>query len=268
MEKETETVTPPPRLEKKTKLKRKIGYGPIAAVLVMLFAYIFSQVFAASLIAFGSQIFGYDAEEVLTNLGDSALNQFLFIAIVQATTLYIIWLFLKLRSVKWSAIGLGRRPKGSDVLAALGLFAVYFVVLAVVSAIVTYAIPAIDAEQEQQLGFENATLPYELLLVFVSLVVLPPIVEEIVVRGFLYTGLRAKYTKVTSAIVASVLFGIAHLQLGNGAPPLWLAAIDTAILSLFLIYLRERTGALWAGMIVHAIKNGLAFMLLFVVKWG
>lgn len=250
------------------KPRKKRGYGPLAAVLVMVFTYVFSQLFAGLLIGFGAGLFGYDSAKVLDDISNSAVSQFIYVVIVQATTLYIIWLFLKARSISWETIGLGRLPKAGDIGSALLVFAVYFLALLVVTGLVGYLIPGINTEQRQQLGFEDVVLPYELVLVFIALVVLPPIVEEILIRGFLYTGLRAKFTKIWSAIIASVLFGLLHLQLGSGAPPLWIAAIDTTLLSLFLVYLREKTGALWAGMIVHFIKNGLAFLALFVVKWG
>jgi membrane protease YdiL (CAAX protease family) len=44
----------------------------------------------------------------------------------------------------------------------------------------------------------------------------------------------------------------------------WAVALDTMVLSLMLCTLREYTGAIWAGVLVHAIKNGLAFYLLFI----
>jgi membrane protease YdiL (CAAX protease family) len=101
--------------------------------------------------------------------------------------------------------------------------------------------------------------------VFISLVVLPTIVEEILVRGFLYGGLRNKLRPVGAGLIASLIFAAAHLQFGSGEPLLWVAAIDTFILSLFLIRLRETTGNLWSGMTVHFMKNGLAFTALFII---
>jgi len=52
---------------------------------------------------------------------------------------------------------------------------------------------------------------------------------------------------------------------GGAAGPLYIAALDTFILSLVLIYLREKTGSLWASITLHAVKNGVAFMALFVL---
>lgn len=246
--------------------KKRIGYGPVAAVIVVTLTYILSQIFAGVIVGFGATLFGYETEAALEQLTTSTTLQFVYILIVEAVTLYALWIFMKARSVSLKTIGLGRKPRIKDLGPAIITFIVYFGVLIVATAILQNLIPGLDVEQEQQLGFEDAVKASQLILVFISLVVLPPLVEEIMIRGFLYTGLRARYTKITAALVASILFGVAHLQLGSGAPPLWIAAVDTAILSMFLIYLREKTGSLWAGMMVHALKNGLAFFVLFVFK--
>lgn len=246
------------------KRKKRVGYGAVAAVAVTVFAYFYSQVFASILIVIGARLLNVSPDQALTDLQNSTLWQFLYMLLVQSIIVGLLWLFLKYRKVPLSVIGLGRGPRRSDIGPSLMVFGAYFLTLIVLTAIVSQLVPSINLEQEQQLGFETVRNNVDLLMVFISLVILPPLVEEILVRGFMYTGLRQRFSKVRAALIASVIFGVAHLQLGAGAPPLWIAAIDTALLSLFLIYLRERTGSLWAPIFVHAIKNGLAFMLLFV----
>jgi uncharacterized protein len=253
-----------PALSNKKIIKKKLGYGAFAAVVVTIFAYIFSQFLAAIFLGFWVRATGGDIETSLSNMSSSTELQFAFFVIVEAITLYIIWWFLKSRGNSWKDIGLARKPRKQDILPALAVFGVYFVFLIIVTTIIS-GITGINTEQEQQIGFDNAKTAIQLGMVFISLVILPPLVEEIVVRGFLYTGLKKKFKQNIAAVLTSLLFGIAHLQLGSGEPPLWIAAIDTVILSMFLIYLREKTGALWSGMLVHAIKNGLAFVFLFVV---
>jgi membrane protease YdiL (CAAX protease family) len=135
----------------------------------------------------------------------------------------------------------------------------YLVIVSVAGALV----PALNVDQAQELGF-NPIGTGELILTFISLVILPPIVEETLMRGFLYTSLKKRLTKVNAALITSVIFAAAHLQFGSGAPLLWVAAIDTFVLSLFLVYLREKTGSLWASMTLHALKNGVAFASLFI----
>jgi len=136
----------------------------------------------------------------------------------------------------------------------------YYVFLLLVVVVLSASIPSLNVMQKQELGFDSITNGFLLSLTFVSLVVLPPIVEEIAMRGFLYTGLRKWLPKVVSALIVSGLFGAAHLAEGGSAGPLWIGAIDTFTLSLFLVSLREVTGNLWAGITLHAVKNLIAFV--------
>ncbi len=248
--------------------KKQGRLSPFSASFVTIVSYLACTIFLPALLV--SFIFvlsplvgGPSQDEITKQLSDSSTIQFMLSLFIYATLAGIIYIFMKSRDVSLKEIGLGRGPNGKDALYAVGFFIIYFVVNAIIFALVKQYIPAINTEQEQQIGYENAAGP-ALLLVFIALVVLPPLVEEFAVRGFLYTGLRRKLSKITATMVASVLFGLAHLQFLSGAAPLYIAAIDTFVLSVFLIALRERTGSLWAGIFVHAIKNGLAFTVLFL----
>lgn len=84
-------------------------------------------------------------------------------------------------------------------------------------------------------------------------------------RGFLYTGLKRWLPWTVAGLIVSVLFGAAHLSEGGDAGLLWVGAIDTFTLSLVLIALRELTGNLWAGIVLHATKNCLAFVRIFLI---
>jgi membrane protease YdiL (CAAX protease family) len=94
------------------------------------------------------------------------------------------------------------------------------------------------------------------ILAFITLVVIAPFAEELLFRGYLYGKLKSNVPTVVAAITTSLLFGLAHQQLNVG--------IDVFILSLVLCTLRSLTGSIWAGVLVHIIKNALAYYLLFV----
>lgn len=239
-------------------------YGPFSAILVTLAAFFGSQILAGVLLGVFFVVTKMSDSEAERLLTESTVGQFFFILIVEVFTLAILFWFMRHRKISLAVIGLGRGLRFSDAGYAAVAFVGYFIVLGMIMALIEQYAPSINLEQEQQIGFDSASGP-ALIFVFVSLVILPPLVEEIMIRGFLYTGLRRKLGIVVSAITASLIFGAAHLQLGSGEPPLYVAAIDTFILSLVLIALRERTGSLWAGILVHALKNGIAFMALFVL---
>jgi membrane protease YdiL (CAAX protease family) len=134
----------------------------------------------------------------------------------------------------------------------------------IATVIIKNAFPVIDLNQKQELGFNTYTTGIGLLPIFISLVIIPPVIEEIATRGFLYTGLRTKWNVWIAGIITSVIFGAAHLQWESNAPLLWAAAIDTFILSAVLIYVREKTNSIMPAVGIHMIKNFLAFVALFI----
>lgn len=240
-------------------------YGPLAVILITIFAYIFSQILAYIIFGLYYSYRGQGSlESAMNNINTQ--DQFVLFLLIESITLLIIYAFLKRRKLTFKDIGLGAF-KGSYIGRAVIVFLIYFGVLIFVTGLLGQ-LTSINTEQEQQIGFDHATGTAQLVMVFLSLAILPPLAEEILMRGFLYTGLRKRLSVVRSTLIVSILFGVLHLQLGSGAPPLWTAAIDTFILSLFLCYLREKTGSIWAGIIVHFLKNSLAFLFLFVIKTG
>ncbi len=239
-------------------------WSPLSAILVSVGIYFGSQVLAAVFLGLFASLRSYDAGGFEQLLKTSEAWQFSFFALFHALSLAGLWAFLRRAGISWADLGL-KRPKLSDIARAIPVFVGYFLLLISVMFVLSQAVTSINVDQKQQLGFNDAASGFgPLVLIFLALVVFTPIVEEILVRGFLYGGLRNHMPKLRAALITSLLFGFAHLQLGGNAPPLWVAAIDTFILSMFLIWLREKTGNLWAGITVHMLKNGLAFASLYL----
>lgn len=245
-------------------LKPKVGWGPISAILVTLGVYFGSQIIVGMLFGVYIGLANLNESQTTKLLEESTITQFLFVFGVYVFSLGLIYAFMKRRKISFRDLKL-KKPSLDNILLALPVFVAYFVTLIATMALVTVVFPGINQDQKQQIGFENAAGLIALILVFCSLVILPAFVEEIMVRGFLYGGLVKKFSKISAALIASLIFATAHLQLGGGESPLWVAAIDTFILSMFLIWLREKTGNLWAGIAVHAIKNSLAFVTIFIL---
>ena len=153
-------------------------------------------------------------------------------------------------------IGLARRPIAKDIGFGLIAWGAYMAVTTVVSVGLSNYAPSVDLDQAQDVGFNSLTTSLDVLYAFLVIVIVAPIVEEVVFRGYLYGSLRPRLPWWGAAVIVSVLFGVVHGQLN--------VAIDTFFLSLVMCYLRERTGAIWSGIFVHALKNALAFYILFV----
>ncbi|MCX6728006.1 MAG: CPBP family intramembrane metalloprotease [Candidatus Saccharibacteria bacterium] len=243
--------------------KKRFTWSPIESVGVTLFIYFAGQIIG-SLIAFGfPALFGWDKNRIVDWISNDAVGQFIAVLLIEVITVGLLIWFLRRRSATLKTIGLGRRPKYSDVGFALLALIGYFLAYMAATSLLKAVIPSLNLDQEQQIGFKSV-MDIQLPLVFISLVVLPPLAEELMVRGFLYTGLKKGAPAAVAVIVTSGLFAMAHLQAGTGEPLLWVAAIDTFVLSLFLIALREKTGSLWSSITLHALKNGIAFLSIFV----
>jgi uncharacterized protein len=153
-------------------------------------------------------------------------------------------------------LGIARRPKWMDAIWLLvGMFA-YLILTVTVTALAMYAFPSVDYEQVQNVGFEALTHSWEFVLAFVSLVIVAPLAEELIFRGYLFGKLK-KYASIWIAVLLSAaLFAVAHGQVN--------VALDTFALGVVLALLRVITGNIWVSIALHALKNGLAFYLLFV----
>jgi membrane protease YdiL (CAAX protease family) len=157
-------------------------------------------------------------------------------------------------------IGLARWPMLKDLGYGLMAWGAYMALTTLVTIGISSYAPGVDLEQAQDIGFNALTGSLDVFYAFLVIVVIVPIVEEVVFRGYLYGSLRPRMPWWVAAIVVSVLFGVVHGQIN--------VAIDTFFLSMVLCYLRDRTGAIWSGIFVHALKNGLAFYLLFLApEW-
>ena len=244
-----------------------ITWGPVSAIIGTVIIYFVAQVVAGILVSIYPVLRHLSYNQTKQWLESSVVGQFAFVATVEILTLWLLWSLMKYLKVRSSAIGL-KWPRFKDIAYALTGFAIYFGLYILVIQFVKTLAPGLNLEQKQELGFSTTTQGGLLCLVFISLVILPPITEEILVRGFLYSGLKRGMPKIPAAIVASILFAAAHLQAGSGNALLWVAALDTFTLSMVLVYLRETTDSLWASILLHMIKNGVAFTALFLFKAG
>ena len=241
-----------------------LPWSPWIAVVFVVVVYFVSQFVSGLLVSIYPALHHWSLVQANDWLNNNVLAQFLYVLIAESLTFGGIYAFMRARKVSLKAIGL-RRPRWSDALYGLGMLPLYYLSYIVLVAIATQIAPSLNINQQQQIGFSGAHGVALLIVTFISLVILPPLVEEIMMRGFLYTSLKKGLPKVGAALVTSVIFASAHLQAGSGAPLLWIAAIDTFTLSLFLVYLREKTDGLWASMTLHALKNGIAFISLFIL---
>lgn len=251
----------------KTKTDSKpphVPWNPWLGVIFVIVVYYVAEIFGGLVLSIYPGLRHWSHDQTMSWLTNSVVAQFFYLVLASGGILAAIYFFLKKYGCTFQTIGL-HRPRWRDPLYGLMAVPVYYVLYLISVSLVTHFIPSFNVDQQQQVGFNDVHGAVPLILAFISLVILPPLTEETMVRGFLYSSLKKGMAIIPAAIATSLLFAAAHLPEGGAAGPLYIAALDTFILSLVLVYLREKTGSLWAGITLHAIKNGIAFVALFVV---
>lgn len=176
----------------------------------------------------------------------------LWLAIFAAFILLLVWV-KQLIGFKWREIGV-QATKARYLLVVPLVFVVYG---AISQGLLLLAerFSNFDPDQVQELGLA-ASGTTNLIYAFVALVIITPLFEELVFRGVLFHGLRRRVPFATSAVLSSLLFAVAHGQLN--------VALDTFVLGMMLCLLTEKSKSLIPAMALHALKNLLAFGVVFL----
>lgn len=141
----------------------------------------------------------------------------------------------------------------------IGLAPVAYVIYAFIAAIITNimsAFPWFDAGESQDVGFSYFITDADRIFAMLAIVFIAPIAEEIIMRGWLYGKVRRKWPIAPAIIIVSLVFAALHGQ--------WNVAVSTFVLSCVLCTLREITGTIWSGILLHILSNGIAFYLVYV----
>lgn len=91
------------------------------------------------------------------------------------------------------------------------------------------------------------------ILMWISVVIMAPLVEELTFRGFMYSRLKTGMAKWIAIIITSLVFGVVHGTI------IW--AIYTFVFSLVLICILERTKSLWGCILFHMAFNLVGAMM-------
>ncbi len=190
---------------------------------------------------------------------DASLFQVVAGGVIYALSLLIViglpWLLRKYRTTR-EDLGIQRLPTWMDIVWVPAGAIAYLVLTASITALAMLVLKFIDFDQVQDTGFSGINEQAEYIMAFVMLVVIAPIAEELLFRGYLFGKLR-KYSPTWIAIlITSVLFAIVHFA--------WNVGLDVFALSIVLCLLRVVSGSLWPSIMLHMLKNSVAFYFLFI----
>ncbi len=169
----------------------------------------------------------------------------------------------KALTVTKSDLGLNELPTWTDIgLAPIGLIA--YTLLAGAFAAIFSLFPWFNISETQDVGFNNIYLTSDRIFAFITLVILAPIAEELIFRGYLYRKIKDVFFKkgrelpaiIIATLLTSLAFGIMHGQ--------WNVGVNVFTMSIVLCIMREITGSIYSGILLHMLKNAIAFYLLYV----
>lgn len=203
-----------------------------------------------------------------SNLSDTVLEAVLaaitYIVAI-ALTLGIPWLIRK-TPLSQKELGVARLISWGDIGLVVPAVVLYLLLDAIFLGVAGH-IHGFNPTQTQDVGFSHLVQQYQYFLAFITLVVVAPVAEEFLFRGYLFGKIRKRAPFWITMILVSLAFASLHIPGTDAAGHFqaqWNVAVDVFALSLVLCGLREVTNNIWAGVLLHALKNGIAFYLLFI----
>lgn len=211
-------------------------------------------------IVIGAQILlGQDGQEnfnvifdyITSNGNFSLLIQLLIFEIILG--IFLVWYTLSRKSdVKYCV---KEALSGRNILCAIVIGVFLQVVINPVMSFISIVMPDQFDEyvklSERVMGSEVSPI-----LIFLTIVVVGPLAEEIVFRGMIYRVLRKGFGFAVSAVITSFIFSIYHMN--------FVQALYVFIVSWVLCVVYERTKSFWLTAILHISFNGATFGL----SWG
>jgi uncharacterized protein len=239
-------------IESKTRID--VPWKPREAVMVFLLAWIGAPIAIAYLLKILAPIVPQLNWVLLAFRTGDIVASFVFAVINALASLAVVAYYLSRYRVGWRAVGWRSfNPLKAVIYVALAV-GFFLVTVNIVFLLVEWIFPAFNAAEPQTNDFTRPGSSLARKLSLVALVIIPPVVEETVFRGFIFPAVSKNWGMLIGAIITSLLFGLAHLQLN--------VSLYTIILSLILCFMYYRLRSIWPGVFVHMINNYMAFVAL------
>ncbi|NMA02670.1 MAG: CPBP family intramembrane metalloprotease [Clostridia bacterium] len=190
--------------------------------------------------------------------GPTQLNQLLLSSIIQTGLFLSLILFIVklVHGQDLKALGLVRNRLGYWLKIGLLNGIVLFISVVFLGALINYLVPIeVDPQPITEIILKAET-SWEIFIPFLVTAIFAPISEELYFRGLLYPALRRRIGVKWGIIVTSLIFGGLHYDL--------VRMIPLVFGGIWLNWLYEKSGTIYAPMMAHSAWNGImCFLILY-----
>lgn len=160
------------------------------------------------------------------------------------------------KSDRWEVLAL-RKPRGGWRVMWLALIPM-FAVTGVWTALIMWLAPDVligDLRIFKELLESDAAL-----LAFIAIAIGAPLSEELMFRGFLYSGLaKSQFGLIGTGILTALLWTALHFNYSV------FGLIEVLVIGFYFSWLLVRTGSAWVTIFCHAVYNAVIAVALFFV---
>lgn len=190
-------------------------------------------------------------------------------AIVGTVVLFSIFIILLGKEERRTIFGASSKWISSLILGIFTWFVAYPTMLFIGNSL-SWAIRYFTGEDiVDQVAVEQlkSSLKYPLQhqLMSFAVIIIVPILEELLFRGFLQSWLRQQTGRISAIIICSIVFALFHYSTKQGITNIQILP-SLFVLSCYLGFLRERQQTVWASVGLHGFFNGMSIMMLHFTK--
>jgi membrane protease YdiL (CAAX protease family) len=234
-------------------LTEKLRWGWVEIILVYI---------SITAVGYVVSFFNTRLTALSAGLGMGEIGYFLIVFFIQfLATVLLVWFFgIVTTGAKWSDLGL--KTVSLKNLVQYGFLGGISLIVTVV--LLGFVIKQFQPDIPPQYFEEVLRSSHSLkafLPVFAAGAVLGPFSEELYYRGMIYPVFRRHLGPVWGALLAGLIFGLAHFDVWRTIP--------LAIGGAGLCYIYEKTGSIWASTLAHGVWNGfMAIVVFFSINSG
>jgi uncharacterized protein len=168
-------------------------------------------------------------------------------------TLMLLWLYLRrhnhaadIHLNRWSQISLKQ-----TLIWSVGLVLLGFIFNLAYEA---YVIPGVEMQKALQLLFaEFPKTPVNAVILFLTIAIMAPVIEEIVFRGLLQKSLSLHLPAAVAIAISALAFAALHLD--------YYAFPAVFIMGAIFGFIYLKTGSLRVNIVLHVLNNAAAYLL-------